>query len=297
LTESAVHVPVLLAEVIEQLRPRDGCIYVDGNLGLGGHSEAILEHSAPDGLVIGLDWDEKALGMARERLMAYGGRANCVRSNFAEIDKVLADLGVPEVDGILLDLGLSSLQLEEGQRGFSFRGSEPLDMRMDDRVSDTAADLLNTASEEELADIFYYFGEERQARRIASAISAARVRQPFETTDQLVDLVEKAIPRRFHPRKIHVATKVFQGLRIAVNRELDNLARILETGSGLLKQGGRFCVISFHSLEDRMVKRAFLEDHRLKVVTRKPLRPSEEECRANPRARSAKLRVAERVEK
>ena len=297
MTESAVHVPVLLAEVIEQLRPRDGCIYVDGNLGLGGHSEAILEHSAPAGRVIGLDWDEKALGMARERLMAYGGRANCVRSNFAEIDKVLADLGVSEVDGILLDLGLSSLQLEEGQRGFSFRGSEPLDMRMDDRVSDTAADLLNTASEEELADIFYYFGEERQARRIASAISAARVRKPFETTDQLVDLVEKAIPRRFHPRKIHVATKVFQGLRIAVNRELDNLARILETGSGLLKQGGRFCVISFHSLEDRMVKRAFLEDRRLQVVTRKPLRPSEGECRANPRARSAKLRVAERVEK
>ena len=295
MTEATVHVPVLMLEVIEQLHPSSGCIYVDGNLGLGGHSEAILKHSSPGGQVIGLDWDKRALGMARERLKAYGDRISCVRSNFAEIDGVLADLGVTEVDGILLDLGLSSLQLDEGQRGFSFRGSEPLDMRMDDRVPDTAADLLNTASEEELADIFYYFGEERQARRIASAISAARVRQPFETTDQLVDLVEKAIPRRFHPRKIHVATKVFQGLRIAVNRELDNLARILEIGSGLLKQGGRFCVISFHSLEDRIVKRSFLEDRLLKTVTRKPMRPSEKECRENPRARSAKLRVAERV--
>jgi 16S rRNA (cytosine1402-N4)-methyltransferase len=295
LTEAAVHVPVLLLEVIEQLQPRSGGIYVDGNLGLGGHSEAILKHSSPDGRVIGLDWDERALGLAMERLNVYGDRINCVRSNFAEIDRVLADLGVTEVDGILLDLGLSSLQLDEGQRGFSFRGSEPLDMRMDDRVSVTAADLLNTASEEELADIFYYFGEERQARRIASAISAARVRRPFKTTDQLVDLVEKAIPRRFHPRKIHVATKVFQGLRIAVNRELDNLARILEIGSGLLKKGGRLCVISFHSLEDRMVKRSFLEDIHLEAVTRKPLRPSEKECLENPRARSAKFRVAERV--
>ena len=292
---SAIHVPVLLVEVLEQLQPRSGCIYVDGNLGLGGHSEAILEHSGPDGRLIGLDWDEMALGAARKRLQVYGDRANCLRSNFAEIDQVLAELGVSKVDGILLDLGLSSLQLDGGQRGFSFKGSEPLDMRMDDRVSETAADLLNSASQDDLADIFYYFGEERQARRIASAICEARVKQPFETTDQLVSLVAKSIPRRFHPRKIHVATKVFQALRIAVNRELDNLARILEIGSGLLKEGGRFCVISFHSLEDRMVKRAFLEDQRLQVITRKPLRPSEEECQANPRARSAKLRVAERT--
>ncbi len=295
MSDTDIHVPVLLAEVIEQLQPRSGGIYVDGNLGLGGHSEAILERSGPDGRLIGLDWDEMALGAARKRLQVYGDRANCLRSNFAEIDQVLADLGIAKVDGILLDLGLSSLQLDGGQRGFSFRGSEPLDMRMDNRGSETAADLLNSASREELADIFYYFGEERQARRIASAICEARVKQPFETTDQLVGLVAKSIPRRFHPRKIHVATKVFQALRIAVNRELDNLARILEIGSGLLKEGGRFCVISFHSLEDRMVKRAFLEDQRLQVVTRKPLRPSEEECRTNPRARSAKLRVAERT--
>jgi 16S rRNA (cytosine1402-N4)-methyltransferase len=245
--------------------------------------------------VIGFDWDEMALAVARKTLKDYGDRIHFARNNFAEIDEVLTGLEISEVDGILLDLGLSSLQLDGGQRGFSFRGSEPLDMRMDDRRTETAADLLSSASEEELADIFYYFGEERQARRIASAISTDRVKQPFQTTDQLAGLVERVIPRRFHPRNIHVATKVFQGLRIAVNRELDNLARILERGSGLIKKGGRFCVISFHSLEDRMVKRAFLEDEKLKVVTRKPIGPSEKECQDNPRARSAKLRVAERL--
>ncbi|MEN8142291.1 MAG: 16S rRNA (cytosine(1402)-N(4))-methyltransferase RsmH, partial [Thermodesulfobacteriota bacterium] len=219
----------------------------------------------------------------------------CVRRNFAEIREVLTELGLPGVDGILLDLGLSSPQLDGGERGFSFRGSEPLDMRMDDRSSQTAAGFLNNLSKDDLADLFYYYGEERQARRIAAAVVAARVKKPFETTDQLVELVEKAIPRRFHPRKIHVATRVFQALRIAVNRELDNLAGILEIGSELLNRGGRFCVISFHSLEDRMVKRAFQKDTRLRILTRKPVRPTEEECLRNPRARSARLRVAEVV--
>ena len=285
----AEHTSVLLDEVLELLVPQSGGIYVDGNLGLGGHAGAILEKSSPEGRVIGFDWDRSALAEAEKRLAKYGERAVCVRRNFAEISEVLGELGLAGVDGILLDLGLSSLQLDGGERGFSFRGSEPLDMRMDDRSPETAADFLNNLSKDELADLFYYYGEERQARRIAAAVVEARVRNPFETTDQLVKLIEKAIPRRFHPRKIHVATKVFQGLRIAVNRELDNLSGILEIGSKLLNQGGRFCVISFHSLEDRMVKRAFLKDTRLKILTKKPVRPTEEECLRNPRARSARL--------
>ncbi len=290
----AAHVSVLLAEVLELLQPRSGGVYVDGNLGLGGHAGAILERSGPEGRLIGLDWDDRALTLAQANLAQFGARATCVRSNFTEIKAVLADLGLERVDGILLDLGLSSLQLDAGERGFSFKGSESLDMRMDDRREETAADLLNKLSKDDLADIFYYYGEERQARPIAAAIVESRIMQPFATTDQLVAVVERAIPRRFHPRKIHVATKVFQALRIAVNRELDNLVKILEVGSELLQPGGRFCVISFHSLEDRLVKRAFANDQRLQVITRRPVRPAEEECQRNPRARSAKLRVAER---
>jgi 16S rRNA (cytosine1402-N4)-methyltransferase len=290
----AAHVSVLLAEVLELLQPQSGGVYVDGNLGLGGHAGAVLKQSSPAGRLIGLDWDDRALTLARQNLAEFGERATCIRSNFAEIKAVLADLGIDKVDGILLDLGLSSLQLDAGERGFSFRGSESLDMRMDDRGDETAADLLNKLSKDDLADIFYYYGEERQARPIAAAIVEGRKKQQFATTDQLVAVVEKAIPRRFHPRKIHVATKVFQGLRIAVNRELDNLVKILEVGSELLKPGGRFCVISFHSLEDRLVKRAFANDHRLQVITRRPVRPTEEECQRNPRARSAKLRCAAR---
>ncbi|MDF1577880.1 MAG: 16S rRNA (cytosine(1402)-N(4))-methyltransferase RsmH [Desulfurivibrionaceae bacterium] len=291
----SVHLPVLLDEVLEFLKPRSGGIYVDGNLGLGGHAGAVLRRSGPAGRLIGLDWDDRALALARANLAGFGERATCVRGNFADLQQILAELGVGGVDGILLDLGLSSLQLDGGERGFSFRGSELLDMRMDDRTPETAADLLNKLSRQELADLFYYFGEERQARPIAAMVVAERTRQPFRTTDQLVDTVSRAIPKRFHPRKIHVATRVFQALRIAVNRELDNLVKILAVAGELLKPGGRFCVISFHSLEDRLVKRAFAEDQRFKVITRRPVRPGEEECRKNPRARSAKLRVAERV--
>lgn len=290
----ASHISVLLTEVLELLQPRSGGIYVDGNLGLGGHAGAILHSSSPDGKLIGLDWDDRALTLARANLAEFGDRATCVRSNFAEVTTVLADLGLDKVDGVLLDLGLSSLQLDAGERGFSFRGCEPLDMRMDDRGAETAADMLNKLSKDDLADIFYFYGEERQARPIAAAVVETRKKQPFVTTDQLVGVVERAIPRRFHPRKIHVATKVFQALRIAVNRELDNLVKILEVGSELLQPGGRFCVITFHSLEDRLVKRAFINDQRLQVITRRPIRPTEEECRLNPRARSAKLRCAER---
>jgi 16S rRNA (cytosine1402-N4)-methyltransferase len=288
----AIHHSVLLEEVIAYLRPHDGGIYVDGNLGLGGHSGRILECSGPSGRVIGFEWDIEALSLAQERLRSYGDRLTVVRRNFATIKASLQELGIGQVDGLLLDLGLSSLQLDESGRGFSFKGSEPLDMRMDERLAETAADLLNTATLEELEDIFYYFGEERQARPIAALV--VEERQRIATTDALVAIVERAIPRRFHPKNIHVATKTFQGLRIAVNQELHNLEAVLRDGVGLLKPGASFCVISFHSLEDRQVKKVFREHPDLWVVTKKPVIAGAEELRLNPRARSAKLRVARR---
>lgn len=292
----AIHQPVLLDEVIASLAPADGGIYVDGNLGLGGHAERILEQSAPGGRLIGFDWDAEAMARAQQRLARFGDRIRYVHRNFTALEETLMEQGVRHIDGLLLDLGLSSLQLDLSGRGFSFRGEEPLDMRMDKRRGLTAADLLNTRSQQELADIFYYYGEERQARPIAEAVVEARRRQPLCTTAQLVEVVERAVPRRFHPKKIHVATKVFQALRIAVNQELENLQTVLAAGPKWLAVGGRFCVISFHSLEDRLVKRAFQENPLLRVITSKPIVPGEAECSRNPRARSAKLRVAVRVE-
>jgi 16S rRNA (cytosine1402-N4)-methyltransferase len=286
------HVPVLLQETMELLRPEPGGVYVDGNLGLGGHSGEILRRSSPDGRVVGFDCDGVALAVARQRLAPFGERLIACHRNFTAMAETLKELGITAVDGILLDLGVSSLQLDTPARGFSFRSGGPLDMRMDPSQGETAADLLNRLSEADLADIFYHFGEERQARRIAAAVVEFRHREVLATTDQLATLIERAIPRKFHPRDIHVATRSFQALRIAVNRELDNLVQALASGSRLLKEGGRFCVISFHSLEDRLVKRAFLADQRLRVLTRKPVRPSEQECQENPRSRSARLRAA-----
>ncbi|MDH5297468.1 MAG: 16S rRNA (cytosine(1402)-N(4))-methyltransferase RsmH [Desulfobulbaceae bacterium] len=288
-----LHRPVLLEEVLAWLAPRAGGVYADGNLGLGGHAERILEASAPDGRLVGFDWDGAALALARERLTRFGGRVHFVQRNFATIKETLAEIRVGKVDGLLLDLGLSSMQLDVSGRGFSFKGDEPLDMRMDDRGGRTAADLVNSASQDELADIFYYYGEERQARPIAAQIVAARQREVLATTAQLVKVVEAAVPRRFHPKKIHVATKVFQALRIAVNRELENLVRVLADGVEVLQPGGRFCVITFHSLEDRLVKQAFNASPILRVLTRKPIVAGSAEVAENSRARSAKLRVAE----
>jgi len=288
----ASHLPVMLEETIAGLAPVDGGLYVDGNLGLGGHTERILELSSPGGQVIGFDLDEAALSMARERLARFAGRVRFIHNNFFSLKETLMELGVDKIDGLLLDLGLSSLQLDASGRGFSFKGSEPLDMRMDRRQGATAAEIVNEASQEELADIFYYYGEERQARRIAERLVAERRKQRIVSTDQLVALVDQAVPRRFQPQKIHPATKVFQALRIAVNRELDSLAQVLLDGPGLLKPGARFCVISFHSLEDRLVKKAFRENPLLEVVTPKPITPGRAECLRNPRARSAKLRIA-----
>ncbi len=286
-----IHRPVLLAEAVDLLDPRPGGIYVDGNLGMGGHSREILRRSAPSGRVIGFDWDEAALDMARHNLAEFGHRVDFIHDNFAVMPERLRGLGIEKIDGLLLDLGLSSYQLTGSERGFSFQGSEPLDMRMDKRRQLTAAKLLNTASAADLADIFYHYGEERQARRIAAFVVEYRRGKKFVSTDQLTDVVERAVPRRFRPKKIHVATKVFQALRIAVNSELDNLLKILTQGPQILKQGAVFVVISFHSLEDRLVKRAFQNNPSLSVVTRKPVIAGEDELLLNPRARSAKLRA------
>ncbi len=290
----AVHCSVLPAEVLHYLAPRSGGVYVDGTLGLGGHTEAILRHSSPDGRVIAFEWDEAAIARSRIRLQSFGDRLTIVRRNFAEIAAGLAELGVELVDGILIDIGLSSLQLDMGGRGFSFRRDEPLDMRMDTRREVTAASLLATCTEQELADIFFYYGDEKQARPIAREIVNSRYPEKIVSSGQLAAVVARAIPRRFHPEKIHVATKVFQALRIAVNSELENLARIIDDVPPLLRPGARFCVISFHSLEDRLVKRKFREMGDLEILTSKPIVPTPAEIAANPRSRSARLRVAAR---
>jgi 16S rRNA (cytosine1402-N4)-methyltransferase len=253
-----------------------------------------------------LDWDEEAISEARKVLMPFGERAKIFRENFIHLDNVLEEAKVERVDGILLDLGLSSFQLEKEERGFSFRGEGPLDMRMDQRMDCTAADLVNHLSERELEETLFTYGEERWAKQIAKAILQERARGPIETTQVLRKTIHRAIPRRFHPRKIDPATKTFQALRIHVNDELGHLKKILETGWRFLRKGGRMCIISFHSLEDRMVKEAFRKLEKggadgssmetvMHVLTKKPIRPSDEERKKNPRSRSAKLRCAERV--
>jgi 16S rRNA (cytosine1402-N4)-methyltransferase len=271
---------------------------VDATAGGGGHALEILKRASPDGIVIGIDWDEEAIAEAKRALAPFGDRIKIFRENFVRLPDLLEALNISEVDGILLDLGLSSLQLEKKERGFSLKGEGPLDMRMDQRISRTAADLLDGLSFQELESTLREFGEERWAKRIARAILQEREKKPVGTTQELRQIVHRAIPRRFHPRKIDPATRTFQAFRIRVNEELENLRRVLETGWTFLKRGGRICVISFHSLEDRMVKETFRRldrDGVMRRITKKPITPSEEEQQRNPRSRSAKLRCAERV--
>ena len=289
------HVPVLVEEVMTFLRCEAGRTYVDATLGGGGHASEILKRTAPDAVLIGMEWDEDALSEAARALKPFGGRVKIFRENFIHLPDLMEE---ESVDGILFDLGLSSIQLEKEGRGFSFRGESPLDMRMDQRMDQTAADLVNHLSSEELESIISHYGEERWAKRIAKAIVQEREREPIRTTGTLSQVVYRAIPKRFHSRRIDPATRTFQALRIKVNGELENLRKILDTGWKILKRGGRICVISFHSLEDRMVKEAFRrleKEGEVRVLTKKPVTPSEEEQKRNPRSRSAKLRCAERV--
>jgi 16S rRNA (cytosine1402-N4)-methyltransferase len=289
------HIPVLVEEVMMFLRCEPGRIYVDATLGGGGHASEILKRTSPDGVVIGIEWDEEALSEAKNALMPFGERVKIYRENFVRLPELM---GAESVEGILLDLGLSSIQVEKEERGFSFKGDGPLDMRMDQRMDQTAADLINRLSLEELEDTLFHYGEERWTRRIARTIVRERDREPITTTQRLRRIVHRAIPKRFYSRRIDPATKTFQAFRIRVNDELENLRKILEIGWRILKKGGRMCIISFHSLEDRMVKETFRKlekDGQVHILTRRPVMPSEEERKRNPRSRSAKLRCAERI--
>jgi len=288
----------MVEEVMDLLRCEPGRTYVDGTLGGGGHSEEILKRTDPDGVVIGMEWDQNAIDEAKKRLKPYGGRARIFRENFVHLSEILKTMKIESVDGILLDLGLSSIQLEREERGFSFREEGPLDMRMDERRDCTAADLVNGLPLEELERILFEYGEERWARRIARAIVSEREREPIQTTRALSKIVYGAIPKKFQSRRIDPATRTFQALRIRVNEELENLKGMLESGWKVLRKEGRMCILSFHSLEDRMVKEAFRKLERegvMHILTKKPLTPSEEEQKKNPRARSAKLRCAEKI--
>jgi 16S rRNA (cytosine1402-N4)-methyltransferase len=300
------HIPVMLNEVMTLFSCKPHQVYVDATLGGGGHALEVLNRTAPDGILVGIEWDGDALCEVKEKLSPFGDRVKIFRENFIHLPELLKRLKIEWVDGILLDLGLSSIQLDKEKRGFSFKGEGPLDMRMDQRMDCTAADLVNTLPFENLKHILSEYGEERWAKKIAKAIVHERDRHPIQTTQALRRIVHQTIPRRFHPKKLDPATKTFQALRIKVNNELENLRRILETGWSLLRKGGRICVISFHSLEDRIVKETFRKLEKegangsipgavMHIITPKPITPSEEEQRRNPRSRSGKLRCAERV--
>jgi 16S rRNA (cytosine1402-N4)-methyltransferase len=291
-----MHVPVMTAEVLQYLLPARGGVFVDCTVGLGGHSQALLEAGASR--IIGLDRDRDALARAQQTLAPWGTRVDLVHADYRECDAVLSARGIDLVDGALADLGVSSLQFDAPGRGFSFQRDEPLDMRMDQSDGETAADLVARATEEELADAIFQYGEERFSRRIARALVQARQDARIDTTGALAAIVRRSIPRR-GPMRIDPATRTFQALRIWVNRELDGLDRFLESLVHRLHAGARLAVIAFHSLEDRIVKHTFRaldrRDGLVTVLTKRPLVAGEDEVRRNPRARSAKLRVAERM--
>ncbi|MBW1670097.1 MAG: 16S rRNA (cytosine(1402)-N(4))-methyltransferase RsmH [Deltaproteobacteria bacterium] len=292
-----MHVPVMVSEVLNGLSLRPGGIYVDATLGLGGHTEAILSKCPEVKMVLGLDHDTEALEQAESRLAPFGDRVRFIHSNFIHLHDVLLFNKIEQVDGILMDLGISSFHLENSRRGFSFSRDEPLDMRMDTSAGAvTAANMVNKLPVEKLTKLIQTYGEERWAKRIAKRIYDRRKTAPILNSTDLAEVVANSIPRKYHPRRIHPATRTFQALRIAVNRELDNLKEALDSLPSCLRPEGRMCIISFHSLEDRLVKIAFREDKRLKPLTKKPLVPSREEMRSNPRARSAKLRIAQYME-
>lgn len=296
-----IHQPVLLKETIEWLRPLPVGVYVDGTVGLGGHAAAILAATDGRARLIGIDRDPNALKATSRRLADYAG-VTLVHGNFRNLPNILSELEVTAVDGILLDVGVSSLQLDKAERGFSYQDDGPLDMRMDPEQSTTAATLVNQLSQSELTRILRDYGEERWAGRIAGFIVDRRDRRPFATTGDLAEVIRAAIPAAARRRGGHPARRTFQALRIAVNDELASLQQVLEPAAHLLRPGGRLVVISFHSLEDRLVKQAFRQlsqqpENAWRVLTRRPVRPSADEIELNPRARSARMRVLERLVK
>jgi len=287
------HIPVMPEEVVSMLQPRQDGIYVDATVGAGGHAEDILR-SARGCTLIGIDRDESALEIAKERLKEYGN-VHLVKENFSNMGTVVNGLGFFKVNGIILDAGVSTMQLKAEGRGFSFLKDEPLDMRMDQSRSLTAEKVINGYPERDLADIIWKYGEERFSRKIAKAIVRARDKSPVRTCMELAGIIEKAVSRK---GRIHPATRTFQAIRIEVNRELEELSTAIQSGADLLEAGGRFCVLSYHSLEDRIVKHAFrklAKEGVFNIITTKPLAPGREEQRLNPSSRSAKLRVGERI--
>ncbi|GIW79477.1 MAG: ribosomal RNA small subunit methyltransferase H [Gemmatales bacterium] len=291
---SGRHVPVMPAEVLAYLSVQPDQTYVDATVGIGGHARKLAERLGSGGRLIALDRDPEMLALARANLAEFGERVVFVQATFDRIRLVLDDQGIEKVAGVLADLGICSDQLGEAERGFSFSESGPLDMRMDRSIGESAQQLLARLNERELADLFWRFGEERFSRRIARRIVEQRRQAPLTTTEQLAELVRRCVPRS-KKNPIDPATRVFQALRIAVNDELGNLERFLNVLPDCVKSGGRAVIISFHSLEDRLVKHAFRERENWRVLTKKPVTPAEDEVRQNPRSRSAKLRAAERV--
>ena len=304
-----MHIPVLLQDVITALRPHPGGVYLDATVGAGGHAAAILEHSSPDGQLFGFDQDQRALELTAQALSRFGQRVHLIHANFDRLAEIAQGQQIPPVDGLLLDLGVSSMHLDQPERGFSFQADGPLDMRMDSTGGQTAADLVNYLPEEELANLIYRYGEERHSRRIARAIVKAR---SIRRTAELAQIVAKAAGySRQEQVRIHPATRTFQALRIATNDELGALERVLPQAIARLKPGGRLAVISFHSLEDRIVKQFFRQESQdcicppeqpvctcrhkaiIDIITKRPIVPNLSEIDANPRARSAKLRVVE----
>ena len=305
------HISVLYEESIAALNVRNGGLYVDGTLGGGGHSYGIL--SGADCSLIGIDQDTEAISAASERLKKFDGRFTAVNNNFCNIKSILAELNVSGIDGALLDIGVSSYQLDNPERGFSYMHDAPLDMRMNARGGKTARDVVNTYSVEELTRIFYEYGEERWSKRVAEFIAERRGERPVETTFELVDIIKAAIPQRARSEGGHPAKRIFQAIRIEVNDELEVLKKAIADFTDCLNKGGRLAIITFHSLEDRIVKQAFADKARgcicpkefpvcvcgrepeIKIISRKPVLPSKEETERNPRSKSAKLRVAEKL--
>ncbi|KAF4515867.1 hypothetical protein B566_EDAN000102 [Ephemera danica] len=276
--------------------------FVDGTVGYGGHGERLLERAVDGAVLVGIDRDEEAIAYSSARLARFGDRVILLKGDFVDVKQLLRNVDISEVDGALFDLGVSSPQLDDSNRGFSFQQDGPLDMRMDQSTGTTAGELVNSLPESELADLIFQYGEERFSRRIARAIVRARERKPLVTTQELTTVIKESVPAAYRHGRIHCVTRTFQALRIAVNRELDVLEPAIRDAVDMLRPGGRIAVISFHSLEDRVVKHTFRalaeQPHsQVAVLTKRPQVPSEEECQANPRARSAKLRVAERLAK
>jgi 16S rRNA (cytosine1402-N4)-methyltransferase len=295
-----LHVPVMLEEVLEFLNPLPGSVIVDATLGTGGHALEILRRITPGGRLVGIDRDENSLAICKERLAEFKDSVDFIHANFADLDQVLEKLGIKEIDGIIFDLGISSYQLADAGRGFSFQEEGPLDMRLDKSSYISAYDLVNNLNENEISQMLWNFGQERWHNRIAHLLVQERRNEPISTTKQLANLVMRAIPHRYRRSyyRIHPATRTFQAVRIAVNRELEILESTVKKAVDILRKPARICVISFHSLEDRVIKhtfRALKADGLINIVTAKPLTPGPRELEANPSSRSSKFRVAERV--